>query len=378
MPTDLLVALGCAFLFGTLAGSFLNVCAWRLPRNLSVVHPPSRCGACGTRLAWHENLPVIGYLRLGGRCAQCGTALSPRYLLMELLTGALCAGTVAWAWSAPHAPAPWIADPTIARAFAGAVVLTAVFLALVATVVDLDHQIIPDEISLPMMLLLPVAAVLVAVPAEPALTDTATGTLARLGGIPAGWLGLDGTAPPSVSRFAAGGAATIGAALAAIALTIPVAGRLYRGLPAGERWSDDDLRAFRLGTGLALVGIAVAAGAALAAAGGGAWLPAIIWHQAALGAAIGWLLPVLVGLIGSALLRRGAMGFGDAKLFMPLGALLGPQGTVEAFVIAVFIGAALGIPGWLRGGSGVLPFGPSLVAGWAVVLAAGPWLPRPW
>ncbi|MFM2091478.1 MAG: Type 4 prepilin-like protein leader peptide-processing enzyme : Leader peptidase, partial [Planctomycetota bacterium] len=71
MPTELLIALAAAFLFGTLAGSFLNVCAWRLPRNLSVVHPPSRCGACGTRLAWHENLPVIGFLRLGGRCAHC-------------------------------------------------------------------------------------------------------------------------------------------------------------------------------------------------------------------------------------------------------------------------------------------------------------------
>ncbi|MFM2092778.1 MAG: hypothetical protein RLZZ127_3267, partial [Planctomycetota bacterium] len=200
----------------------------------------------------------------------------------------------------------------------------------------------------------------------------------RLGDVPTVWLGLDTEAPPSTLRFAAGGAATIGAALAAIALTIPIAGRLYRNLPAGERWTDADLRAFRTGTLLALAGMAVAAGAALAAATAGAWLPAILWHQAALGAAIGWLLPVLIGLIGSALLRRGAMGFGDAKLFMPLGALLGPQGTVEAFVIAVFIGAALGIPGWLRGGSGVLPFGPSLVVGWAVVLAAGPWLPRPW
>ena len=377
MPTDLLVALGCAFLFGTLAGSFLNVCAWRLPRNLSVVHPPSRCGACGTRLAWHENLPVIGYLRLGGRCAHCGTALSPRYLLMELLTGALCAGTVAWAWLSPVAPGPLIGDPVLARAAAGALVLTAVFLALVATVVDLDHQIIPDELSLPMMLVLPVAAVLVAVPLEPVLAADPR-TLTSLGGIPTAWLGLDGTAPPTLSGFLTGGAATIGGAFAVIALTIPIAGWLYRGLPAGERWSTEDLRAFRLGTGLAMAGIALAAVAAAAAAANGAWFPAVVWHQAALGAAIGWLLPVLIGLVGSALLRRGAMGFGDAKLFMPLGALLGPQGTIEAFVIAVFVGAALGIPGWLRGGSGVLPFGPSLVVGWAVVLAAGPWLPRPW
>lgn len=370
MTPDLIIALACAFVFGTLAGSFLNVCAWRLPRNLSVVTPPSRCGACGTVLAWHENLPVIGWLRLGGKCSHCGTGLSPRYLVMELLTGALCAGTVAWAWLSPVAPAPGFPDETTARAVAGAVVLTAVFLALVATVVDIDHQIIPDEISLPMVVLGPLLGAATAYTLHP---------------LASGWIPIQGMGHGSGETFrldAVHFAQSLliygGGALAVVLLTIPVAGRIYRRLPEGERWCAADLRAFRTCTLLAAGGLLLAGVAAVTCAYSDRWYEAVRLHQTILGAAVGWLLPVLVGFIGSTVLRRGAMGFGDAKIFMPLGAFLGPQGTVEAFVIAVFLGAALGIPGWLRGGSGILPFGPSLVLGWAVMLTVGPWIPRPW
>lgn len=77
-----------ALLLGACVGSFLNVVAWRLPRQESLVLPPSHCPRCGTRLAWFENLPVLGWLLIRGRCRHCHRPVSLRYPLVELL----CAG----------------------------------------------------------------------------------------------------------------------------------------------------------------------------------------------------------------------------------------------------------------------------------------------
>jgi leader peptidase (prepilin peptidase)/N-methyltransferase len=76
-------ALGLAF------GSFLNVCIYRLPRDLSVVHPRSACPKCEGPIRFYDNIPVLSWLILGGRCRHCKARISPRYLLVELLTGAL-------------------------------------------------------------------------------------------------------------------------------------------------------------------------------------------------------------------------------------------------------------------------------------------------
>jgi leader peptidase (prepilin peptidase)/N-methyltransferase len=77
------------FLFGLLFGSFLNVCIYRLPRGLSVVTPRSACPNCKQQIAFYDNLPVVSWLMLGGRCRHCKEKISPRYLLIELLTGLL-------------------------------------------------------------------------------------------------------------------------------------------------------------------------------------------------------------------------------------------------------------------------------------------------
>src|SRR6188472_1721534 len=93
-------ALGMAFLLGTLWGSFANVCIYRWPptdehpNGRSVVAPGSHCGACGKPVRWYDNVPILSWLWLRGRCRDCGTAFSPRYLLVELVTGALFAA--AW------------------------------------------------------------------------------------------------------------------------------------------------------------------------------------------------------------------------------------------------------------------------------------------
>lgn len=73
-------------MFGAAVGSFLNVVAYRLPRRESLSYPPSRCPACGTAIAWRDNVPVLSWLWLRGRCRACGARISAKYLLVELLT----------------------------------------------------------------------------------------------------------------------------------------------------------------------------------------------------------------------------------------------------------------------------------------------------
>jgi leader peptidase (prepilin peptidase)/N-methyltransferase len=121
------------FLFGTIIGSFLNVCICRIPAGQSIVSPASRCPECGAAIRWYQNVPVVSYLLLRGRCASCGTAISLRYPLVETLTGLL----FVWVWLRFG----WQAATPLYWVFAAALV--------VITFIDLDHQIIPDVISLP-------------------------------------------------------------------------------------------------------------------------------------------------------------------------------------------------------------------------------------
>ena len=123
-----------AAILGLLIGSFLNVCIYRMPANLSIIRPRSRCNNCSHQLAWWENIPVVSFLFLGGRCLQCKQAFSWRYPFVELLTAAF--SMLTW-W--------WFQDPW---AYLGYFVLLICPL-IVITFIDLDHYIIPDAISLP-------------------------------------------------------------------------------------------------------------------------------------------------------------------------------------------------------------------------------------
>jgi leader peptidase (prepilin peptidase)/N-methyltransferase len=118
---------------GLLIGSFLNVVAYRLPRGESLVKPRSRCPGCETQLRAIDNIPLLSWLALRGRCAHCGAPISARYPLVELSTGALYVAVVA-------------SQDDAVRIVLGLLLVTAL---VPITLIDLDHRIIPNRITGP-------------------------------------------------------------------------------------------------------------------------------------------------------------------------------------------------------------------------------------
>jgi leader peptidase (prepilin peptidase)/N-methyltransferase len=120
-------------MFGLAVGSFLNVCIYRLPRRESLNWPGSHCTACSRALAWYENLPLVSWLALRGRCRTCRAAISPMYPAVEAITGAVfVAGYFIYGWT------PLLA---VRLMFASAMI--------VLFAIDLRHHILPNAITLP-------------------------------------------------------------------------------------------------------------------------------------------------------------------------------------------------------------------------------------
>lgn len=138
------LAAGIAGVFGAVIGSFLNVVIWRLPRGESVVSPPSACPSCGAQVRPFDNIPILSWLILRGRCRNCGEPISARYPLVEALTAALAA----------LVPIFLGADEDVWLGFALVIVLVPL------TFIDLDHRILPNKITYPAV---PLAILLVAV-----------------------------------------------------------------------------------------------------------------------------------------------------------------------------------------------------------------------
>jgi len=122
------------FVFGSIVGSFLNVCIHRMPRGESIVHPPSHCPHCNYHIPWFLNIPLFTWVFLQGKCANCKAPISIRYFLVELLT-AVCFLSCWLAFGAKH--------PGVAVVYC---IVLAGF--IVATFIDIEFFIIPDEITL--------------------------------------------------------------------------------------------------------------------------------------------------------------------------------------------------------------------------------------
>ena len=149
-----------AGLIGLCIGSFLNVVIYRLPRGQSLVTPPSRCRNCGYLLRWYDNVPVLSWLFLRARCRNCGTPVSWQYPVVELITGALFLLVV---WLTPVGPLLF-----------SRLLLVCILIALFG--IDLEHQILPNVITLPGLAI----GVIVSLVAPPGIVDSLIGVL--LGG----------------------------------------------------------------------------------------------------------------------------------------------------------------------------------------------------
>lgn len=125
--------LSFAFVLGAVIGSFLNVCIFRIPEKQSIVSPPSHCPDCGAGIRFYDNIPIVSYLVLMGKCRNCKTSISFRYPLIELIT-AIASVMLMFHFG-----------PTLTYL----IYLVLVSSLIVITFIDLDHRIIPDVISLP-------------------------------------------------------------------------------------------------------------------------------------------------------------------------------------------------------------------------------------
>lgn len=129
----IMLVMSLTFCFGAVIGSFLNVCIARIPLGESVVTPRSKCPECGTLISWYQNIPVASFLFLRGRCSRCFKRISIRYPFVELLAGVLFSLTL-WDFG-----------------FSWATLIYWVFVSILLVIIfiDIDHQIIPNALSLP-------------------------------------------------------------------------------------------------------------------------------------------------------------------------------------------------------------------------------------
>lgn len=129
------------FWLGCCIGSFLNVCIWRIPRGESVVTAPSHCPRCGHHIRWYENIPLVSWLALRGKCSGCGQPITIRYFLVELLTGVLFVlvfvKVIYLGWPLTFLP----------------LYFGLIMLAVSTAFIDFEHLIIPDRITFPTMAL---------------------------------------------------------------------------------------------------------------------------------------------------------------------------------------------------------------------------------
>jgi len=133
------------FIIGAIIGSFLNVCIFRLPEGKSIIHPRSSCPKCGKPIRFYDNIPILSYFILLGKCRDCREAISPQYAIIEALTGFLLVCLYLKYGNTPALPATFI--------FCAALI--------VITFIDLEHQIIPDVITLPGIPIFYLASVLI-------------------------------------------------------------------------------------------------------------------------------------------------------------------------------------------------------------------------
>jgi len=331
--------------FGLVVGSFLNAVIHRLPREIGLAHPRrSFCPQCGRSLPWYENLPVLSWLWLRGACSSCGTPIPVRYLVVEVITAALF--LVLW----------WLFPPALAAAYA-----VLVCLLIAGTFIDLEHMILPDVLT--------------------------------LGGAVAGLIlsmAIEGLQPglsweERLRSSLFGALCGFALLFAVVEIGKLVFGRKRAALDPAEQFSlhaDADGPRLRLGgEDWALPDFFYRATDALDVE----LTDGSIWRLQAEGVkrdgalvtyaeADGWQ-----GEARAVVVPREAMGFGDVKFMLTLGAFLGWPGAVFSIAAGSILGAVAGVAllaARRLDAAGRIPFGPYLAAGALIWIFAGPDLLR--
>lgn len=388
-----LVYLPFVFALGAIVGSFLNVVIYRLPARQNIVSPPSHCPICKVRLRWFENLPVVGWIRLRGRCAHCGTPISPQYPLIEAFCGTVFVAVFALAYmvkpSAPYIgellPAYLGNSPGLSATWPIMFLYCLLFSSLLAmTMIDLRTFTIPIEltwaVTLPALLIHAIMPIWPAGRMGPPLSTLPPGS----GGIELGQWTIPLVGP-------AGLAAGVGGLLGIVISTILIRLNELRysfldfdfyvkegdeiiDYPHSRReleWELDFLGPILLGV---MVGWTVGSGWA------GAELP--LWAASLGGSIVGYLvgggLIWMFRLAGTVAFGKEAMGLGDAHLLACVGAVLGWVDPVIVFFLAPFlaiggmlIGAALSR--WVRRLARYIPYGPWLALAAFLIIFGDRW-----
>lgn len=302
------------FVFGSIIGSFLNVCIVRMPQDKSVVFPSSHCVHCQKPIAWHDNIPVLGWLMLGGRCRACKAPISLLYPAVELLTAAVFLAFYKY-FGLQFLLIPYL---FMASCF------------IVSTIVDLKHRIIPDEISINGMFAGIIFSALIPSMHAPEFHYV------RLSGFIAGVIVL--------------------LCLALIAI-YPI---FCKHLMEGQEADGDKEIKVLVACSLIVVALINAFAGRLPAS----CVPYALSLSAALsGYIIGGGIIYVMGLVGDIIFKKESMGGGDVKLMALVGAFLGWKLALLTFFLAPFFGAVFGIIEKIRTKESTIAYGPFLVAG---------------
>jgi leader peptidase (prepilin peptidase)/N-methyltransferase len=375
-----LVSAAFMFAFGGCVGSFLNVVVYRVPAGRSVVSPPSRCPMCGAMLAWYDNLPIVGWLLLRGRCRRCRNPISIEYPAIELLVAVLFAGTFLILFASTPSTfwgkvgGSWWRQLGFAGAWPAFAVLMAMISGLVgATLIDARTFLIPGGITTTMTLVAFGGWTLQAILPEP-MRAPPNLLPHPLPGV--GWTAICGVF--------GGGAGLV------VANVLLLTGRLPRSFADYDDFVTDDepLADYPHGRRemwkellfLAPVVIGGVLGGVLGARmAPDTAIPALlsVLGASGLGFLVGGALVWGVRILGTLAFGREAMGMGDVHLLAAVGAALGWVDPIRVFFIAPFLAlawiAVSRLVASVRGRSGhELPYGPHLAMATLVVVYARP------
>lgn len=397
MPAEWLI-LAFLFALGACVGSFLNVVVYRLPLGMSLVSPPSRCPRCETKLAWHDNVPVLGWIWLRGRCRHCRAPISPRYPIVEAITGMLFGLTYLALFQWGYGPCGAGVQELNALGIAEVVyppmsldedaILLAVYLYMIssllaASLIDAEHFVIPVWLCWLMAIVGVVGHALgdrvggpgnlvATLPGSAAAVGSGVGLLISIALLRIGWLKRSfADAMPMLEHERE--------VLQKQAEQARAEGREPEPIdephfPPSRIRAEMRHEMVFLMPPMLLGAIAVLLVWRVPSAGE-AWaqLTEPVWLRAALGALlggfVGGLVVWLTRILGSIAFGREAMGLGDVHLMFGVGAILGGLHVTVAFFIAPFFGLLLALYMLVTRKRRELPYGPYLALGSVATLA---------